>query len=298
MLDRESTFALPETVQLLKTAFIPVAIDQAYQRRQKDTEGDFYRKVASQSPRNDFNNTTQGNYVATATGKLLLYNNNRDPKKLLRLIKKSLQDYKANPDSASPIQRAKIDARYNPTPPKGGLIVRVQAKVLGGYEPTEDRWQKIFQSSISRDNLWISSEEHKALTEGQFPKTLVTRIARFHLVDNTRGEPPMWRRGEINQADFQIKDGTLTGDIKLETSDGSRGYQASARGHIETDAGKVAAFDMIVLGEFWGEGRFTRNAPSGKFPLAIKFTLADGTDLADSIPPQGSRGWLQGYMEP
>jgi hypothetical protein len=24
--------------------------------------------------------------------------------------------------------------------------------------------------------------------------------------------------------------------------------------------------------------------------------LADGTDAADQIPPQGSRGWVQGYI--
>ena len=45
---------------MLKTKFVPVAIDQAYQRRQKDTEGDFYRKIAGQGPRSNFNNTTQG----------------------------------------------------------------------------------------------------------------------------------------------------------------------------------------------------------------------------------------------
>ena len=79
MLDRESTFADPEIVKMLKSRFIPVAIDQAYQRRQKDAEGEFYRKIAGQSPRSNFNSTTQGFYVATASGKLMLYNNNRDP---------------------------------------------------------------------------------------------------------------------------------------------------------------------------------------------------------------------------
>ena len=72
MLDRESTFAVPETVELLKTKFLPVALDQAYQRRQKDTEGEFYRKIASQSPRNNFNSTTQGFFVADAAGKLFV----------------------------------------------------------------------------------------------------------------------------------------------------------------------------------------------------------------------------------
>ena len=39
---------------MLRTQFIAVAIDQAYQRRQQDAEGEFYRKIAGQGPRNNF----------------------------------------------------------------------------------------------------------------------------------------------------------------------------------------------------------------------------------------------------
>ena len=105
MLDRASTFAKPETVELLKTKFVPVALDQAYQRRQKDDEGDFYRKIAAQGPR-DLNQTTQGFYLATSRGDLLLYNNNRDPEKILRLMKEKLTEFASLPSeqqSASPI---------------------------------------------------------------------------------------------------------------------------------------------------------------------------------------------------
>ena len=66
---------------MLQEDFVPVAIDQAYQRRQKDKEGNFYREIAGQGPRDDFQNTTQGFYAATAAGRLLFYNNNRDPDK-------------------------------------------------------------------------------------------------------------------------------------------------------------------------------------------------------------------------
>ena len=78
-----------------------------------------------------------------------------------------------------------------------------------------------------------------------------------------------------------------------------RGLEApisQGRWSIEVEAGQVVRFDMVCLGEFWGEGNYTQGAPQGKFPLAISFTLADGTDIADRVPPQGSRGWLQGYL--
>lgn len=280
---------------MLRTQFIAVAIDQAYQRRQQDAEGEFYRKIAGQGPRNNFQSTTQGFYIATAAGGLLLYNNNRDPEKLNRLMKQHLQEFKA-PSSATPISPGTVDARYNPSLPKEGCIVRVQARVLGGYPPTTDRWQKIFQSSLSRDNLWISKAEQQALTKGQVMQSLQERIARFHLVDNTRGEPPMWKKQEIRQLKITFDGMTLRGSVHLETDDGKRGYVAQLMGKIELRSGKIVRFDMVADGNFWGQGPYSRNAPLGRFPLAVGFRLADGTDAADQGPPQGSRGWVQGYI--
>ena len=229
MLDRESTFAQPEIVKLLKTSFVPVAIDQAYQRRQQDDEGEFYRKIAGQGPRGNFNNTTQGFYIATASGKLLHYTNNRDPEKVLRLMRQKLSEFNGSPEASADtagIKAAKVDERFQPKPPVDGLIVRVRAKVLDGYEPTTDPWQRIFQTSISRDNLWISKAEHTALVGGTIPRSLQQRIAMFHLVDNTRGEPPMWSDKELRQVDLKITDGKISGFAHLQTAKGDRGFEA------------------------------------------------------------------------
>jgi hypothetical protein len=65
---------------------------------------------------------------------------------------------------------------------------------------------------------------------------------------------------------------------------------------VETNDEGVTRFELVAHGDFKGEGPYTRGAPEGKFPLAILFTLADGSDIADKIPPQGSRGWVQGYL--
>jgi len=298
VLDRESTFADPQIVQLLKTRFVPVAIDQAYQRRQKDTEGDFYRKIAGQGPRNNFQGTTQGFYIATPEGDLLLYNNNRDPAKVRRLMRQNLAAFESRQanSAVAVLKRTKIDPRYNVQLPEGGLVLRVRAKILDGFDPTTDRWKRIFQNALSRDNLWISKAEHQALVHGTVPRSLQERIAQFHLVDNTRGEPPMWKSQEIRKVEFNLRNGELTGSAHLETGRGDRGYQAELMGFIETKDDKVVRLDLVALGEFWGEGTYTQGAPAGKFPLAVSFTLADGSDTADAIPPQGSRGWLRGYL--
>ncbi len=296
MLDRASTFSDPEIIASLKTDFIPVAIDQAYQRRQKDAEGEFYRKIAGQGPRRNFDDTTQGLYVAGPDGALLGFTNNRGSERVMELLKKGLEKYQ--PSEVASINPGKLDARYNPQPPEGGLVIRVQAKVMGGYKKADDKWEAIFQTSVSRDNLWITEEEHEALVKGSFPKTLQERIARFHLVDNTRGEPPMWSQDEISHLNIDVKNGLIEGTAGLRTKSNDRGYDARLRGNIDVKEGKLSRFEMISEGEFWGHGPYTQNPPSGKFPLAISFTLADGTDVADAIPPQASRGWVQGYLKP
>ena len=150
---------IPRSSSLLQTRFVPVAIDQFYQRQQKDAEGTFYRKIAAQGPWKDAKGTTQGLYIATADGKLLGFNNNRGPEPIKRLLEKSLTDFQ--PVAVSPIKPGESDPRFAHTPPQGGLVVRVTAKVLGGYEEMDDEWQKIFQSALSRDNLWIRQDEHR-----------------------------------------------------------------------------------------------------------------------------------------
>lgn len=298
MLDRASTFAHPEIVQLLKTQVIPVAIDQANQRRQKDTEGEFYRKIASQSPRDDFSKTTQGFYLATPAGDLILYNNNRDPEKVLRLLREQLTRFEKDPllRTADVVTQRSVDERYTQEPPPGGLVVRVRSKVLDGYEPTTNKWRRIFQTALSRDNLWVTAREADMLAQGDVSESLAMRIARFHLVDNTRGEPLMWKANEVRKIELKIDGGVVTGRAKIVSRDGSRGFEGELYGKLKVTSGKVQRFDLVALGDCWGEGPYTRGAPEGRFPLAIAFELADGTDIADTLSPQAARGWLGGYL--
>ena len=294
MLDRESTFANPAIVKLLQTRFIPVAIDQAYQRRQKDNEGKFYQKIANQGPRKVGRGTTQGLYTADASGQLLAFTNNRGASRVLGMMNGALKKHR--PVKVTAIAKGTPDSRFNPEPPKGGLVVRVTSKVLAGYEEPENEYRRIFQQSLGRDNLWISAIEHAVLAKGQLPQSLLKRIARFHLIDNTRGEPPMWNDNEIKKFEGTLRNGRLRATVHLRTAKGDRSYEAELLGHIETKDGKVTRFDVVAKGHFRGEGTYTRNAPKGRFPLAIAFTLADGKDAADTIPPQGSRGWLPSYI--
>jgi hypothetical protein len=294
VIDRASTFANPEIIELLKSRFITVAIDQACQRRQQDDEGEFYRQLAGQGPRNDFNDTTQGLYAGSADGKLLGFTNHRSPDRVKAMLAEALNQFR--PADYVPPEPRRFDPRWNYQPPTGGLVVRVTAKVLGGYEPTDNERRKAFQEALSRDNLWATAQEHQSLVAGKFPESLAQRIARYHLVDNTRGEPPMWRESEIKSLEISIAGEKVTGTFHLETADGRRGFQGEIVGVVTIEGEQVSRLDLVARGDFWGEGPFTRGAPQGKFPFAVAFALVDGSDEADKVRPQGARGWIDGYL--
>ncbi len=270
-----------------------VAIDQAYQRRQKDAEGDFFRKIAKQSPRGS-GGTQQGLYAAAPNGTLLGFTNNRSPVHVRKML---LEAREGKIDTAKGITDPKRDRRYSPEPPVGGLVVRMNAKVLSGYDRPKNEPDKIFQQAISRDNVWITKDEHAALASGTVPELLQRRIARFHLVDSTRGEPTMWKDDEIVSCEMKIDGTTFRGKVHLRSRQGDREFQCELLGRLATKDGQITRFDIVAKGGFRGEGQYTKRAPKGTFPLAIAFTLADMRDIADRIPPQGSRGWVDGYMK-
>ena len=297
MIDRESTLANPEIVALLKTRYVPVAIDQAYQRRQRDAEGEFYRLIAKKGPRSNMQATTQGFYVAAPDGTFLGYSNNRTPDRVRRAMDEAIKKFDPQ-TTATPIESGRRDSYWGFERPEGCVTLRVHTKVLGGYEPTDKPHERIFQTALARDNMWMTAEERQQLGSGQFPESLAKRIARFHLVDNTRGEPPMWKADEIRLLDFKCDAATKTvsGKVHLKTADNKREFRAELIGKVEFKERQMTRFDVVVKGLFEGDGPYTRRGPEGEFPLAVSFMLADGKDVADEVKPQGLKVVGHGYI--
>lgn len=291
---------------MLKQDFIPVAIDQWYQRRQQDAEGDFYRKIASQGPRNDFQNTTQGRYIATPDGTLLGFNNNRGTERVRKMMLDALEKFQSLSKETEPIVRGRFDDKYHFPAPQDGLRLRVTSRVLDGYPPPEpdDQWTAMFQQAMGRDNVWFRAEEKQQIINwirsgGQLPDALALRIAKFHLVDNTRGEPDRWTPQQVRNIKLEIDEaGTMRGEFELRREgQHPMGYVGELFGVAAADSNDVTRFDLVARGQYWGEGRYTGGAPSGKFPVAIAFRIADGSDPADAIVPFGGKGWMAGYYE-
>jgi hypothetical protein len=283
----------PEIVDVIKSKFIPVAVDQHDHRRRKDADGELFAKVLKQAGR-DLEGMSQGFYLFTADGKLLAFSNAVGGAEMKRLMAAALKKFDPTADVAK-LEGGAKDPRFNYEPPAGGQVVRVTSKVLGGYGEAKGN-NAIYQSALGRDHLWLRKDEVEAISRGELPQSVQTRLVRYHLVDNTRGEPPFWRPDEIKKVEMSLKEGRLTGSVHTEIKSGERGYQAQLLGFVTAKEGKLTRFDVVAKGLFWGEGTYTRNAPKGKFPFAVALALITEEDPGWHVPPGGARGNLATYL--
>lgn len=278
----------PGIVSLLREKFVCAGIAHNGAGRRKDAEGEFANRMIGKG------GTLQGLHVINVAGELVGYSYDFRSEPVLAMLRKALKEYK--PVDAAPIDFSRKDPRY--TLPEGGVIVDVATKVLGGHEPAKsvdgtlrNKMDNAWKNSFGREHLWIRKDEAEALVQGTLPESLKKRIARYHLVDNTRGTPTGWRDTEIKKLEMTLKDGRLAGSVHFETESSDRGYQAEILGFVEAKDGKLTRLDAIVKGQFWGEGKYTPGAPKGKFPLALAFKLADPSDMLYGLVPDAVRSY-------
>jgi hypothetical protein len=283
---RATAFNDPKVVDLLKTRFVCVGIAHNGAGRRKDAEGDFARKIIGKG------GTLQGLHVINTRGELVGYVYDFRPQSVLAMLEKALKKF--TPVEAPPIDFTRKDNRF--VMPEDGLVVVVTARVLGGHDPVKsDRgtirydMENAWKTSLGREHLWVRKDEVRALVKGELPESLKKRIARYHLVDNTRGTPTGWSENEIRKLEMTLTDGRLKGTVHLETKDGSRGYQADLLGFVQARDGKVTRFDIVANGRFWGHGAYTPGAPKGRFPLAVGFTLGERSDPLYTLVPDAVR---------
>lgn len=306
MLGRELIFSNPEIAGLITSSFVAYAGDQWYLHRQKDDNGAFFWKVAQQghNARLPEDSTRQGIYVAAADGKLLASDHFRaDVPAFLALLKTSLDRAREQGKGGPAVSGAPpSDPSFSRIPPEAGLILKSFTRVPLD-PPAGKRWTP--NQAVGRDHVWLTRDELLSLRPGSWrkdarqplPAPIADRLERFHLVDNVRGEPNMWRREEVKESRLTLRvvdpaagRMALEGTVRLSTGDAARGYDARVQGIVCFDraADRVTRFDVLSWGEAWGEGTYTRGAPAGRFPLLIAFSLA-GDSPADRVPPQASR---------
>lgn len=326
MADRESVFSDPQVIELISGRFIALTGDDWYWRRQQDAVGDFHRHVTDQGPRGGGSGTRQGRYVFTADGKLLGFNNNRSVERLMAMLNEALEQWEEL--AADPVEMTdgpvELDPRYDRTLPEGVTILRCWTRALD-WDPEAASW--VVAASVgdearggprgvqaARDHLWLQRAEVDGIADlfeglahggaAALPEAFAMRLARFHLTDNTRGEPPMWGKDEVRKITLEMeridaRRGRITGAFELASADGSRGFKGVLRGYLEITAepdGRphLTSFELRALGLHEGEGRYTPGARPGASPLAVVIELVEEPGPADRVPPQASR-YLPGY---
>ncbi|RME73640.1 MAG: hypothetical protein D6776_06680, partial [Planctomycetota bacterium] len=212
-----SSFSDPQVVRRLREQFVPVAIDCVPLRGGDDPASRWFRRIADEAalnppPKQGGSPSRQGHYVALAYGPLLAAHNRRGAAAVLALMDEALararrlpQPPAAEPPPAGPQRR--------PTLAPGGLrldvytrILRWQPGALADLPAEFARWNR---ERTGLDHLWIWPDELAALLppphaqpghRWSAPRRLARRIARFHLVDDVRGEPDAYRANEVREA--------------------------------------------------------------------------------------------------
>jgi hypothetical protein len=320
---RALAFADPEIIKMAKEDYVPVTGDDWYERRRDDAEGRFFRQIADQGPRKGEGGATrQGIYMLTAKGKLLAYKNaGQAPDVMREVLRRGLAEWnklpaaERRPGAIRVENLPKADPQFSRRPPPGGLVVDVYTRILD-----RDAKGGLCKGSCStpggdqaaRDHLWLTEGEWRALVPADahagdqvaVPARVADRIIRYHLVDNTRGEPSFWKPEEVRSSEMKLTVEEATGAGVRVRLDGSallatepdpakakRGFQVRLLGYIHYNAFQKAVdrFDLVAIGDHWGGATFTGPARPGRTPLGIAFQLAAKDAPTSAVPPQGAR---------
>jgi hypothetical protein len=207
---RAPAFWTEENARLIKDHFVAVSVSNFDQGR-KDAVGRFFRDAGMQLP-----GAGGSQWCVTASGKVLLGNNHNG---LGFSVKKALEKWKAlpaaerAPGAVTVGERGAIDVqRSAPTPPAGGLILRIYYRAFmrdGGklrYVTAKDLWHDekgakteaafdtaypglITTPQAQPDHMWLTEAEWKSLLRARarkgdkfpVPAGITDRVFRWHL---------------------------------------------------------------------------------------------------------------------
>lgn len=200
---RAPRFWTDETFKLISENFIPVSVSNFDQNR-KDAVGEFVRSAGMQFP-----GAGGSRWYVTADGKIL----GRSPKE-------ALQKWNALPEAERARGAVKVGElgdidplRTGPTPPAGGLIIKVYYRAFMRDGPgklryvvgkdlwhdedgkkTEEKLESTYPGSITTpqaqpDHMWLTEAEWKSLIpasprQGEkvpVPAGITDRVMRWHL---------------------------------------------------------------------------------------------------------------------
>jgi hypothetical protein len=287
--------SLWEKADIISGGFVPVVLNGSVDKR-----GDMVSRFFKQVSKHFANDMA----VVTPNAELLSHSLDeglRKWKELPEARRRALSDF------------GPYDPALDPQPPPGGLRFRVFARAFqrssaGTVEPYKTKVTRSLEAG--RDQLWVSSDETRALggagrpvgLSTALPETLIDRICRMYLIDLVR----VGGNGNPRKPDEILsKELTLTvlnvsprearmelrGSCRLATHDVGCGSRSGAPKIDDFTFRGQAVYDL-------GQGEFKRfdfiaYSPTGHYdevnekilPLGIAFELNTSEQPADRLPP-------------
>lgn len=299
-----------EAIIELSEQFVP-ATDEVWRLQNgSDPECRHFQKLAEVGHYRNHKSTRQGIYVSTPSGILLGSLNTHNTAAVLEIMRQGLKKY----GSMDP-ERRKLskDSEFQPTHrwegsyPDGGLDLTMYARDLPESCDPVDKCQP----SWNQDRVWFTpSEARKFLPENraeivagaqhEIPELIVSRLARFSVIDTVRGQTSFYAAKDVADSKLSIRVEDVNGSVvELSIRGSTKGESNTSRGRnlphgIETnllgqakydlDKNSFSQFELVAVGTRWGRTVFNgRSHQLEKSPVGFVFRLTP--DNAPLIAP-------------
>jgi hypothetical protein len=302
----------------LTEQFIP-STDEVYRlQRGRDPECVFFQDMANHGHYGGQpDSTRQGIYVCAPSGKFLSSINSNDPDRVLEMMRAGLQAWEnlAGEERWLSAESAiKPQHRWEDSFPSDGLIVNVISRDLPAQcdplAPCEVKW--------NQDYIWYSKEEARQWLGTdpqlgdvhQLPDELVARLARFHFVDNVKGQTSRFSRTGVKESQITTEVVERTGKLVrlkvsgLTTGVAGEGWWQSSNGVVtrvlgqatfDLEQGAFVQFELVALGRRWGYTRHnsrSRDSQSGPLGYVLRLAAPNAPHVAPASIADYDANWV------
>lgn len=287
MAGRGSVFSNPRVLSLARS-FVPAADEVWRLQRGEDADCRFFQRAVNGGEPITDKGTRQGIWVFAPSGKLLAKVNSNRAEVVADMLERGLAAWEELPPEE---RRLAEDAELEPAfrwehnYPEGGLVLERTARDLRGDFDSGFGADSKPSGRFNRDFAWFTAEEARAWLPAHpvvgakqpVPTELVARLARFHLVDNARGQTLPYAPEEIREASMVVevvaREGTtveleLSGETEM-VAEGpwllgenlwkpkqelARGIATTLTGRatFDLETGAFTSFEAIAFGRRWG----------------------------------------------
>jgi len=316
---RQAAWAQPD-IQKLAAKFVS-ATDEVWRLHHlKDPECELFQTFMDKGIYAGRDGSTrQGIFAVAPSGVLLADVNTTRAEGMRAMLKKALKAWEALPRAERLLpfdpetRRKDIKCTENKFP-SGGVALRAFVRDLPRRNLPQD-WRS---KAWNVDYAWFREGELEGLMPARvrkkakqaWPRPLVQRLARIHLLDYVRGQTTPHGKDHVHEASLvtevvKVKKKAVelrfSGEVRIssgawsDTPDGSatRGVKVKLLGEAIYDRRlkRYTRFDLVAVGVRWGRTQFNfRQDDLAPSPIGWVFTLAPKDER---VPPAhfGAYGW-------